>query len=134
VTNVNYRIRMNLGVGVEPVVADHDLALVGNARCHPGGAKPSRLAGERQQMFTVAVRAADPGEARARVAAPNTSGTIEVLGPVRGDSSVGSIPSTGTPVFRGPSRTLRPRFAVVFDGSLKYNSFMDVGGILLRAL
>jgi len=34
-----------------------------------GGTETAGLAGERQQMFTAAVRAADPGEAGARVAA-----------------------------------------------------------------
>jgi hypothetical protein len=34
-----------------------------------GGAESPRLAGERQQMFTAAIRAADPGEAGTRVAA-----------------------------------------------------------------
>ena len=35
-TNVNSRHRMNLGVGVEPVIADHDLALVGDVGSDPG--------------------------------------------------------------------------------------------------
>jgi len=34
-----------------------------------GGAKPSGLTEERQQLFTVAVRTADPSEAGARIAA-----------------------------------------------------------------
>jgi hypothetical protein len=34
-----------------------------------GGAKPSGLTGERQQLFTVAVRTADPSEAGARITA-----------------------------------------------------------------
>ena len=34
--NVNPRCRMNLGIGVESVIADRDLALIGNMGRHPG--------------------------------------------------------------------------------------------------
>jgi hypothetical protein len=47
----------------------HPLAPLLPALGVAGGAEAAGLAGERQQMFTVAVRAADPGEARARIAA-----------------------------------------------------------------
>jgi len=47
----------------------HPLAPLFPALGVAGGAKPWGLTGERQQLFTVAVRTADPSEAGARIAA-----------------------------------------------------------------
>jgi len=54
---------------VEKQGLPHPLAPLLPALGVAGGTEAAGLAGERQQMFTVAVRAADPGEAGARIAA-----------------------------------------------------------------